>query len=141
MKKIFILLFSVVTSSGIFAQSADEIAIITVLDQQMTAWNEGSLGKFMESYWKSDSLMFIGKSGVTYGYENTLSRYKASFPDTAAMGRLSFAILYVKQLPPSYYFVVGKYQLKRTKGDLEGHFTLLFRKINGRWKIVSDHSS
>ena len=141
MKKLFILLLAVATGTGLRAQSVDEIAIISVLDQQMTSWNQGNLEKFMEGYWKSDSLTFIGKSGATYGYDSTLSRYKTYYPDTAAMGRLTFAILHVKQLSPTYYFVIGKYHLKRTKGDLAGHYTLLFRKINGKWKIVSDHSS
>jgi hypothetical protein len=55
------------------AQSADEITIKNSLEtHKWLAWNRGDLSKrFMDTYWKSDSLMFIGKSGVTYGWQNT----------------------------------------------------------------------
>ena len=37
--------------------------------------------------------------------------------------------------------VVGKWHLQRTAGDLQGIFTLLLKKINGKWLIAADHSS
>ena len=95
----------------------------------------------MKGYWQNDSLMFIGKSGVTYGWRKTLDNYKRHYPDTVAMGKLHFKLLELKSLSPVYYFVVGKWHLLRSVGDLEGHFTLLFKKINGEWLIVADHSS
>ena len=85
--------------------------------------------------------MFIGKSGVTYGWENTLKNYKRGYPDTAAMGKLEFTLIDIRKLSSKYYHVTGKWKLKRSIGDLQGHFTLLLRKIKGQWKIVSDHSS
>jgi hypothetical protein len=47
----------------------------------------------------------------------------------------------LKRLSKEYYHVTGKWFLKRSIGDLSGHFTLLFRKINNKWVIISDHSS
>lgn len=123
------------------AQPQAEKAIRSVLNDQITAWNSGDLTKFMKTYWNNDSLMFIGKSGITYGYTNTLANYKKSYPDTIAMGKLSFDIIQVKELSPEYYFVLGRYHLERTNGNLDGHYTLIFKKINGQWLIISDHSS
>ncbi len=57
------------------------------------------------------------------------------------MGQLSFDIIQVKELSAEYYFVVGEWMLKRTIGDLSGHYNLLMRKLNGKWVIVADHSS
>jgi hypothetical protein len=57
------------------------------------------------------------------------------------MGKLDFTILQTKRLSVLYYSVVGKWHLTRTIGDLNGHFTLLFKKIKNAWVIVSDHSS
>ena len=85
--------------------------------------------------------MFIGKNGVTRGWENTLNNYKKSYPDTTAMGKLFFDIVEIKRLSGEYYFVVGKWMLKRSIGDLSGHYTLVIRRLNGQWKIVADHSS
>jgi ketosteroid isomerase-like protein len=128
-------------SSASFAQSSDETAIRKVLSTQNDAWNRGDVDAFMIGYWKSDSLMFIGQSGVTYGWQNTLNNYKKNYPDTAIMGKLTFTLISVKKLSDKYYRVVGKWFLKRSVGDVGGHFTLLFQKINGEWVIIEDHSS
>ena len=123
------------------AQTSAETTVRNILERQSTDWNKGNLEGFMNGYWQSDSLMFIGKSGVTYGWQNTLNNYKKSYPDVASMGKLQFTILKVKSLSAQYQQVVGKWYLTRNKGNLEGHFTLLFQKINNQWVIVMDHSS
>lgn len=122
-------------------KETDEMVIRQLLDKQTQAWNRGDIETFMETYWKSDSLMFIGKSGVTYGWANTLNNYKKGYPDTTAMGKLSFDILVIKRLSFQYYHVVGKWHLQRSIGDLSGHYTLLIKKIKGQWVIIADHSS
>jgi hypothetical protein len=85
--------------------------------------------------------MFIGKSGITYGWQQTLDNYKRGYPDKAAMGQLTFTLIEIKRLSSKYYSVVGRWNLKRTIGDIGGHYTLLMKKINGEWVIISDHSS
>lgn len=140
-KVIYLLLLTFALANTITAQSKDEQIIRTLLEEQRLAWNAGNLESFMDTYWKSDSLMFIGKSGVTYGWQNTLNNYKTGYPDTAAMGKLKFDILEVKRLSVMYFFVVGKWHLTRSIGDVGGHFTLLFKKVKNKWVIVADHSS
>jgi len=124
-----------------FSQANDEVTIRKVLDSQTEAWNKGDINSFMQGYWKDDSLMFIGKNGIHWGWQTTLENYKKNYPDTVAMGKLSFDIVLVKKLSPEYFYVVGKWMLNRSLGDLSGHYNLLFRKINGQWLIVADHSS
>lgn len=124
-----------------FSQQKEEKEIHKLLAAQTEAWNRGNIEGFMQTYWKSDSLMFIGKNGITRGWQNTLNKYKKSYPDTAAMGQLSFDVLQVKRLSVMYFYVVGKWMLKRTIGDVSGHYDLLLRKIKGRWYIIADHSS
>jgi ketosteroid isomerase-like protein len=135
------LLIALLFSITLCAQSVDEKQIRSTLDKQTAAWNRGDIEGFMDGYWRSDSLMFIGKSGVTYGWQNTLNNYKKGYPDTASMGKLHFDIIEVKRLSVLYFSVVGKWHLSRSIGDLSGHFTLLFRKVKNKWVIVSDHSS
>ena len=139
-KLLFFLLFAGVASCS-YAQSKDETEIRRLLAVQTEAWNRGDLEGFMQTYWKSDSLMFIGKSGVKWGWQETLNNYKKGYPDTAAMGQLSFDIIQVKRLSVMYFYVVGKWKLKRSIGDLSGHYDLLLRKIKGKWYIIADHSS
>lgn len=140
MRKLFVAFFLLITSLA-FAQSKNESAIREILENQTATWNRGDIDGFMNGYWESDSLMFIGKSGVTYGWTNTLKNYKKNYPDTAAMGKLTFTMIQVKKLSKEYYHITGKWFLRRSIGDIGGHYTLLFRKINGRWVIISDHSS
>lgn len=139
--KIFYTILLMAFSILAFSQSKDETAVRKVLAVQNDAWNRGDAEAFMKGYWESDSLMFVGKSGITYGYKNTLANYKKNYPDTAAMGRLTFILIQVKRLSAEYYHVTGKWHLQRSIGDIGGHFTLLFRKIKGQWVIISDHSS
>lgn len=139
MKRI-LLLWLLCTAATTYAQT-DKEQILQVLDMQMKAWNSGSIEQYMTGYWNNDSLVFVGKSGPTYGYNKTLQNYKRSYSDAAKMGQLHFDILQVRQLSADYYFVLGKWALARTAGDVSGSFTLLFRKIRGKWCIVADHSS
>ncbi|AXE17977.1 DUF4440 domain-containing protein [Runella rosea] len=128
--------------TGFSQQNADEKAILKILQKQEADWNAGDVNSFMEGYWKSDSLAFIGAKGPTYGWKNTLENYKVRYPDRATMGTLKFTILRLNALDKNAYFVIGKWHLTRPeKGDIGGHYTLVFRKIGRKWLIVSDHTS
>lgn len=141
MKRTFLALILSCSCTLLMAQSSDEKAIRKLLAEQTAAWNRGNIDDFMKGYWNNDSLMFIGQNGVTYGYNNTLSNYKKNYSNADKMGTLSFELIKVQRLSPEYYFVVGKWHLKRNAGDVGGHYNLLFRKINGKWLIIADHSS
>ena len=123
------------------AQQDDQQKITALMAAQTSAWNKGDINGFMQTYWQSDSLLFIGKNGITYGWQATLDRYKKTYPDVTAMGKLDFKLLEFKPLAQGVYFLVGRWHLQRTIGDLQGHFSLVLRKIDGEWKIVADHSS
>ncbi len=117
-----------------------ETEIREVLDRQVAAWNEGDLDKFMETYWKSDSLQFIG-SQITSGWQATLDGYKLRYPNLAMIGKTRFEILRI--LPISSYasLVTGKFFLTRESGDIKGIFTVVLKKINGKWVVIYDHTS
>jgi ketosteroid isomerase-like protein len=121
-------------------QPSDSAAIRAVLFAQQDAWNDGDIARYMAGYWQSDSLLFVGKSGLTSGWDATLKNYKKAYPDKAAMGQLQFTI---KRLAVSgdNAFMLGAWALQRKAGDLSGYFTLLWKKLNGHWVIVLDHSS
>ena len=129
-------------SSPVMAQTDTQKEVLALLHEQDACWNRGDLDGFMQTYWQSDSLMFIGSSGINYGYDATLKNYYKRYPDRDAMGQLTFTILKLNRISNDSYFVIGKWFLKREKnGDVGGHFTLLWKKIKGEWVIVADHSS
>jgi hypothetical protein len=142
MRNIILLYASLLIGANLLAQANnDEKEIIGLLNKQTLAWNKGNLDEFMSGYWNNDSLMFVGKSGVTYGYANTLNNYKKNYNSPEKMGKLFFEIIKVKRLSADYYWVLGKYFLKRSIGDAGGQYTLLVKKIKGKWMIIADHSS
>ncbi len=137
-----ILSFLSAATTSLAQSASDRKEILTVLQGQTEAWNEGNLEKFMEGYWAHDSLKFVGKNGITYGWQNTLNNYKKHYPDPETRGQLRFEILNVDFLSKESAFVIGKFYLERPiKGNASGHYTLLWKKIRGHWKIVVDHSS
>lgn len=133
--------FNSFTQKLVNIDSKTAAEIINRMHKQETAWNKMNFEGFMQGYWKSDSLQFIGKSGITYGWETTLNNYKKHYPDQSSSGILKFTILHIEGLSPNSVFVIGKWHLSREKGDIEGFYTLLWKKINKKWVIVADHSS
>jgi hypothetical protein len=94
----------------------------------------------MEPYWHSDSLRFMGKSGVTLGWNATLARYKKNYKPSD-MGKLEFTDLYFNEINKEAVWVDGKWTLFRTNDTLSGHFSLLWKRMDEKWQIVADHSS
>jgi len=139
-RRYFFCLF-IFSCSIIFAQSSDEAAIRQVLKEQQECWNEGDLECFMDGYWKSEQLVFIGSKGVTYGWQKTLDNYRRSYPNKEAMGTLIFDLLSLEPLSDDFWSVIGKWSLKRKSDNPQGHFSLIFRRFGDEWVIVSDHSS
>lgn len=142
MKKIIFVLCLMLTY-GSYAQNeeADKKAIQKVLKEQRLAWSKNNIEKFMEGYWKSDSLKFYGANGVTSGYDATLARYKKAYPTEDHTGTLSFRINDISKICDDAYFVLGEYHLKREVGNADGIFMLVFKKIDGEWKIIADTSN
>lgn len=137
-----LLLLQACSTSSVVMQGDQDIATVkSILQRQAADWNRGDIDAFMEGYWRSDELQFIGSNGVTYGWENTLARYKRSYPDRAAMGTLHFDIIRTDQLSPEVIMLTGKYTLTRKDDMPTGHFLLVWRKIDGQWVIVADHTS
>jgi len=141
MKRILIILLCCMVSNAIAQTTQDRTAILKVLEDQRQGWNKGDMDAYMQGYWKSDSLLFVGKNGPTYGWQKTLDNYKKGYPDKSAMGFLTFGIKKVEFLSKDRAFVLGSWNLKREKDEPKGYFTLLLRKIGGQWKVVVDHSS
>ena len=110
------------------------------MKEQEKLWNTGDINGFMDFYWKSDSLKFIGKNGITYGWKKTIDNYIKSYPTKQEMGDLFFTILECSSLSNETIFIIGKWELKKEK-PIGGYFTLLWKKINNDWVIIVDHTS
>jgi ketosteroid isomerase-like protein len=113
-----------------------------LMQQQGIDWSKGNLDGFMSAYWKHDSLAFISSKGITYGWKGLYERYQKAYPTAAKMGQLRFKTLLMRQLAQNEVFVVGEWHVvDADQQSKSGIFSLVFRRIDGQWKIISDHTS
>jgi hypothetical protein len=118
------------------------VEVAEIMTSQLESWNASDLVGFMKGYWEHDSLMFVGSTGLTRGHRATLDRYIKSYPNAQAMGKLTFVNQEWIPLGMDAGWLLGSWHLeKEGLEDAQGMYTLLWRKLEGAWVIVADHSS
>ncbi len=122
-------------------ESKDFSTVKSILFRQQADWNKGDIDAFMNGYWESDKLKFVGAAGITYGYAATLKNYHRRYPDRATMGQLTFGVKSMEKLSRKVIMLVGTWDLDRESGPIGGYFTLMWKKIKGEWVVVADHTS
>ncbi len=118
-------------------------AIVNLLNKSAGDWNRGDLDAFATSYKNSPDILFMGRT-IQHGYAQMLARYKAAYPNAAAMGTLSFTQLAVQPLDARFDTVTGNFHLERTAaagGNADGYFLLVVEHTPAGWKIVRDSTT
>ncbi len=135
----FLLLAACASSSvSPSARAADEAAILALLEAQDVAWNEGDIEGFMAGYLRSPDLRFASGGNITRGWDETLARYKARYGTGAEMGTLTTSDHEIEILSADAAIAHGKWQLDWQGKQPWGLYTLVLRKTDGAWRIVSD---
>lgn len=138
---LLVLLFSIGFSCTTNRNEADDInQIKKILNDQQHSWSNGDIEGFMSGYWKSDSLKFYSGAKLSKGWQNTLDNYKVRYPTSAHTGTLNFKIADISKINEDAYWVMGEYHLKREVGNAKGTFMIIFKRMDGEWKIVADSS-
>ena len=143
MKKLFPLIVLLILASckSTMPTATDDVtAIRTILDQQQKDWSNNDLEGFMSGYWQSDELVYFSRGKITKGWNTTLANYRRNYPTKDEIGELNFEIANITQINDDAYWVMGSYFLTRKAGDANGTFMIIFKRINGEWKIIGDSS-
>ncbi len=111
-----------------------------ILASQAADWNKGDIEGFMKAYWNSEDLTFSSGGKTERGWKFTRERYLKGYPDRETMGKLTFSDLEVFPLGETAALMLGRWKLDR-KEPIGGNFSLVWRKIDGSWLIVHDHTS
>ena len=121
-------------------QDPNEIdAIKKILTFQQKCWNNGDIDGFMQGYWNSEELIFTSLSHKpAYGWNNTLERYKNSYPTKSSMGEFRFEILDLQLISKTTAALKGKWELIREKDHPNGLFWLDLEKFDKNWLITKD---
>ena len=140
-KVLFLLLTCNLVSAQKIVSKKDSLSIVNILFNQQQSWNNGDIDAFMEGYMKTNKLVFSGASGPIYGWKSTRNRYKKTYSNRILMGKLKFDVLNMSRLSSDVVQLQGKFYLTREVEDSSGYFTLTWLKRNGKWLIISDHTS
>lgn len=143
---LLLFLFAVAQSAWLLANSpdtreADRLAITKVFTEQTVAWNRGDIDAFLQGYWHSPELTFMGSSGVARGYDGVRARYQKNYPDRATMGTLDLSDLEIHFVGQDAALVLGRWHLQRAKGDIGGVASLVVQRFPEGWRIIHDHTS
>lgn len=116
--------------------------VTATLEHGARAWNAGALDDFMSDYLPDTTTTFVTGHGVLHGPEAIRGVYASRFAPGAVRDSLHFEGLQVDVLAPDVVNAIAYYVLMR--GDsvtARGPTSLVMRRVNGRWRIVHDHSS
>jgi uncharacterized protein (TIGR02246 family) len=134
----FLLITACATAPATLSPEAEAAAITAMLKAQDAAWNAGDIEGFMRGYWPSDDLRFASGGTVVRGYDATLARYKVRYPGREGMGELTTSDYEIDILSPDAAIAHGSWHVKLKDEELSGLYTLVLRKQDGAWVIVSD---
>ncbi len=111
--------------------------------EQEESWNKGNIEDFMKKYWKNDSLIFIVKSGINYGWNKTTRNYKKSYPSRNSMGLLHFNNIKCLPINDTTHIISGQWNISRldSSKNVGGYYSLMWIKKEDGWRIVYDHTS
>ena len=139
--KTFLLLSIIFLNRCNSANNCDEIH--DLMKKQEKSWNMGNIDDFMEKYWNDDSLIFIGKYGINYGWKKTISNYKKSYRNKNEMGKLKFENVICKPINKTTHLITGKWNIYRIDSirNTGGYYSLIWVKKDKEWKIIYDHTS
>jgi uncharacterized protein (TIGR02246 family) len=120
--------------------------IAAMLVHSAASWNRGDLTAFVDDYLSTDETTFVGGRGVLRGTAPIRAAYAPRFAPGGVRDSLSFVLLDVDPLAPDIVNVIATYVLARHVSGRDsvtatGPTSLVMRRVDGRWRIVHDHSS
>lgn len=137
--------------AGRYAASTAERAeqhheIVAMLAHSASNWNRGDLDAFVNDYLPGAETTYIGSRGVLRGTDAIRQAYAPRFAPGGIRDSLSFELMDVDPLAPDVVNVIATYILARHVGARDsvtsrGPTSLVMRRVDGRWRIVHDHSS
>jgi uncharacterized protein (TIGR02246 family) len=125
--------------AGEAGSTLDVSEALEVLKTSAEDWSAGDLERFVSVY--AEDCLFITSSGLTRGRDAVLARYRERYPDPQAMGMLQLEVLETRPAPPDGLTVAARWILAYPdRPAASGHTLIVFRRIDGQWRIVQDAS-
>ncbi|WP_048921219.1 YybH family protein [Rufibacter radiotolerans] len=114
----------------------------TGLQGQVNAWNAGDLEQAMDFYWNSPEMLWISKSGIEKGWQPVLEMFQQDFKDRSTMGVYTYVPLHLEDLGKEATLFVFRWKIELEGKQLMGGISSqVWKKMNGKWVITSEHAS
>lgn len=111
---------------------------VGVLKQQALAWSRGDIDAFCSVY--AEDALFVTPTGLTRGREAVRSRYKAKYPDAAAMGTLTLEPMDLRDFGDTVA-VAAQWTLAYPDRPAATGWTLIvLHGVAGKWVVMQDAS-
>jgi ketosteroid isomerase-like protein len=121
------------------AQAEAQRVRAVIADMQDT-WNRGDFVGYMNNFARTD-LVFVGDGIAQADWRSTLDHYVRAYDTPARRGRVSFYNVRVTLLAPGVAQAVCDFRMDRPETPLQGVFTDILRKRQGRWVVTLNHVS
>lgn len=92
-------------------------AVESVLDEQLSGWNNGNIDQFMRGYIQDSTVRFITNKKVKTSWQEITDSYKKGYPNKEAMGKLTFhrdEIRWINE-PAGISQVIGRWEVIQKK--------------------------
>jgi hypothetical protein len=122
---------------AIEAHSEIQNLILTAIDK----WNAHDIDGYMEGVWKSKDFVMVIDAQEIRGWAEALAAYKRGYADPSTMGTVVCESLESQLVTSEVASVVMRWTLYLKGGKILGTSTMVIRKFEEGWKVISDHST
>lgn len=132
---------TILTASSAPGKSATQ-QVQQALEGQISAWNKGDLETAMTYYWNSPDMLWISKNGTDKGYQEVYDMFLQDFADRSKMGIYTCEPLHIEQVSESAVYFAFRWKIELEGKQLMGGVSSqVWKKLNGRWVVTSEHAS
>jgi ketosteroid isomerase-like protein len=104
-------------------------------------WNAHDIAGYMDGVWKSKDYLMVIDGQETRGWAEAYAAYQRGYSDSSLMGSLICDRLETQMMTAELALAVDRWTLYLKGGKVLGTSTMVVRKFEDGWKIISDHSS
>jgi hypothetical protein len=130
----------------LIGQSSEKDEIIKIIDQIEYGWENGDGKPFNENFLDFNGAKYFESGGQNIGLNDLILNHVEPEKDALFFLDLNYFNINVF-IENNFAWVTADTEIngKIKKNDLEinktGHQTYIFRKIDGKWKVIHSHSS
>ncbi len=133
-------------AAPLYAQEDDSAALVAIIDAIEKGWEHGDGQPFREHYLDFDGARYIESGGQNEGLTDLVEHHVE--PEGDALDNFELSLFDIEtHIEGDFAWAVAKVEftafLKSEQRELHsrGYETFLFRRVDGKWKVIHTHSS